>query len=74
MASIVDGFLNGVLHTADRVLNFTGGLVCLAFALELGIPGYLSGNLFYFAFDLLGAALNAIFIHRVLIVGSVGGR
>ena len=65
--SVVDGFLNGVLNAANHVLNLAGGFLRLAFTFELGVPGYNACDFFHFAFRLFGAALNAIFIHRVLV-------
>jgi hypothetical protein len=72
LSSIVNGFLNRVLQSSDSILDFPGDFLGLAFTFKLAVAGRLSGDLLQFAFRLRGAALNAIFVHSVLIVLIVG--
>src|ERR1035437_1336535 len=60
---VLDGFLHRVLEAADGVLHLAGDLLRLAFGFELGVPGGLARDFLHFAFGLLDAALNAIFVH-----------
>jgi hypothetical protein len=53
--SLVKGLFapEGVFDAANGVADFAGGLVSLAFALELGVAGYLAGDFLDLAFGLL---------------------
>ena len=52
----------GVFRAADGVLHLAGGLLGLAFALQLGIAGDLAGGFLYCALGLIGGALHAILV------------
>src|SRR5476651_2740275 len=71
--------LDGVLETADRVLNLAGGLLHFAFGLELAVAGHFARDFLDFAFGLLDRAFDAILVHFVRplvtgVEGSVGQR
>ncbi len=58
--SIVEGFLHGVFHAADRILDLALGLISLAFALQLGVAGRLAGGLLYLTLSLIEAAFDTV--------------
>jgi hypothetical protein len=57
---IFDSFLGRVLEAADRILNFAGDLLRLAFGLELGVAGHFARDFLNLAFGLLDGALDSI--------------
>src|SRR5271165_1885216 len=53
-----------VLRAADRVLHLAGGLLGLAFALQLRVTGYLASSFLDGTLDLVGSALDPILVHN----------
>jgi hypothetical protein len=43
--SLLDDLPHGILHAANGILDFAGGLLGLAVRLQLGIADYLAGGL-----------------------------
>jgi hypothetical protein len=58
----------GARPSADCILHLAGGLVRLAFGLQLGIAGQLSGRFLDGALRLLRRALDTILVHCLLLV------
>ena len=56
-----------IFQTTDGVLHFAGGLVGLAFGLELLITRHFAGRFLHSAFGLLSCALDSILIHPFLL-------
>jgi hypothetical protein len=54
---------DGILQTADGVLDFALDLIGLTFILGLGVTGNFAGPFLDFAFGLLGRTLDTIFVH-----------
>jgi hypothetical protein len=65
LSSVVDSLFVRVLHAAESVFSFSGGLLRLPLGFKLGITRYFSGNFLGFALGLLNAPFDALFIHAV---------
>jgi hypothetical protein len=72
-AILVDRVADGVLDAADRVLQLAGSPIALAFGFHLGIPDGFADAFLDLAFDILGSALDPIFVHDKLLVQVLSG-
>jgi len=65
LLDLFSGVSDRVLRSANGILDFSSGLICLSFGLEFGIAGYFSGSLFGRTDGLFHGTFNSIFIHGV---------
>src|ERR1051326_1898181 len=61
--SLLNGIPQSILHAANGILDFAGGLLGLAVRLHLGIADHFADHLLDRAFDLMCGSRDPIFIH-----------